>query len=93
MRSADCPSSAEAFYAALESGDFPSAGAALARYLEPIRSGGCLTEIADARTLIDAGLRAAVERRAVLARDLFRLRQLQAGYRLRPAANTWEISG
>jgi hypothetical protein len=94
MTPADSLTAAETFEAALDRSDFPSACIALDQYLDPLRTGGGpLAEIARARDLIATSLRAVVARRTVLARDLARLRQLQGGYRARPAANTWEISG
>jgi hypothetical protein len=94
MTSADCLMSGAAFGAALDAGDFASAGAALEVYLAAVRSGRFgLAEITEARRLIEHGLRTAAERRAVLAQDLSRAWQLQRGYRSRPIANTWEISG
>ncbi len=94
MTLADLPYSAVAFQATLASGDFSLAGAALSRYLESLGAGrASLAEIEQARAVIDCALRDAVERRTGLARELSVLRQLQRGYRLQSAANTWEISG
>ena len=93
MTPADLPSSPEAFQAALASGDFaPRAPPLPVTWNRFARAGGASPRSrgpGTGRTRIEA----AVERRAVLARDFVRLRQLQGGYRSRPAANTWEISG
>ena len=92
MTPADLPTSAEAFGSALASADFPPR-APPGRLSDPFRSRrGTPSEISAAREFLVPALRAAMERRAVLARHLARFTHLQPGYRA-PPSHTWEISG
>jgi hypothetical protein len=94
MTSPRPPLAAESFRSAIESGDFASAGPALAAYVATFHSGhSSVEDVSHARSLVQLALDAVIVRRAKLAHELAELMKLQTGYRRPRISNTWALDG